>query len=495
VVSAALSSGLNQARLLENYPRLDFLAFSSSGRFAASLNDVRGITPNRYHMTGAPEYMLESAKYVYFEGKAHRKTEEMVKRFEEEHKAHTEKGMRLIGVAMKDTSRRLFQEAELENRAPLLSDAVFCGFIALSDPIRPDVKESIRIAQRAGARVIMATGDNRHTAVAIAIECGIYKEGDGVLTGDDIAKLSEEELGEALKRTSVLARMLPESKLRVARLLEGKGEVVAMTGDGVNDAPALRAANIGVALGSGTEVAKEASDIVLLSNSFSVIVSAIEEGRRVIDNLRKVVVFLLSTSFGEIIVVSGAMLAAAPMPVLPAQILWINMLTEGLLNFAYAFEPTEPDVMRRHPRRHGKKGLMSRSTLWYIALCAASTGLLLYALFAVVYLWLGWSIEETRALIFITLFVSAVAGAISIKDLHVPVWKMRLFSNRYLLLALAVAFIGLILAVTVDPLSRILSLEALTLWPALVTGVVMFLIVLVVHEAGKIFLFERRKDV
>jgi Ca2+-transporting ATPase len=494
VVSAALSSGLNQTRLLENYPRLDFLAFSSSGRFGASLNDVRGITPNRYHMTGAPEYMLESAEYVYFEGKAHRKTPDMVKRFEAEHQAHTEKGMRLIGVAMKDTDKRRFEEGELLDRSSMLVGSTFCGFIALSDPIRPDVKESIRTAQKAGARVIMATGDNKNTAIAIATECGIYHDGDGVLTGDEIAKLSEEELGEAMKHTSVLARMLPESKLRIARLLEGKGEIVAMTGDGVNDAPTLRAANIGVALGSGTEVAKEASDIVLLHNSFSVIVAAIEEGRRVIDNLRKVVVFLLSTSFGEIFVVSGAMLAAAPMPVLPAQILWINMLTEGLLNFAYAFEPAEPDVMRRHPRRHGKKGLMSRSTLSYIVLCAASTGLLLYALFAIVYLWLGWSIEETRALIFITLFVSAVAGAISIKDLHIPVWKMELFSNTYLLLALGVAFLGLGFALFVPPLTHLLSLEALRPMPAVVVGVVMFITILAIHEAGKMVLFERRKD-
>lgn len=494
VVSAALATGLNQTRLLENYPRLDFLAFSSSGRFAASLNDVRGITPDRYHMTGAPEYMLQHAGYVYFEGKAHRKTEEMVRLFEAEHKAHTQRGMRLIGVAMKDTDKKRFEQTEIADRSSLLHGAVFCGFIALSDPIRPDVKESIHIAQKAGARVIMATGDNRHTAVAIAEECGIYKDGDGVLTGDEIAKLSEEELGEALKKTSVLARMLPESKLRVARLLEGKGEIVAMTGDGVNDAPALRAANIGVALGSGTEVAKEASDLILLQNSFSVIVAAIEEGRRVIDNLRKVVVFLLSTSFGEIFVVSGAMLASAPMPILPAQILWINMLTEGLLNFAYAFEPKEPDVMRRHPRRHGKKGLMSRSAILYIALCSVSTGLLLYALFVVGYLWLGWSIGETRAHMFIALFVAAVTGALSIKDLHIPVWKMQLLSNRYLLFALGVAFGGLLLAIAVDPLARTLSLEELTLGPTLFTGAAMFVIVLAVHEIGKMFLFERRKE-
>ena len=494
LLSAALFSGLNQTQLLENYPRLDFLAFSSSERFGASLNGVRGILPNRCHMTGAPEYMLESAEFVYFEGKAHRKTAEMVQRFEEEHRAYTRKGMRLIGVAIKDTTKHKFEDTDLANRSALLSGSVFCGFIALSDPIRPDVKESIRIAQRAGARVIMATGDNRHTAVAIARECGIYKDGDDVLTGEDITRLSEKELGEALKKASVLARMLPESKLRVARLLEENGEIVAMTGDGVNDAPALRAANIGIAVGSGTEVAKEASDIVLLSDSFSVIVAAIEEGRRVIDNLRKVVIFLLSTSFGEIFVVTGAMLAAAPMPILPAQILWINMFTEGLLNFAYAFEPKEPDVMRRHPRRHGKKGLMSRSTLFYIVLCSISTGVLLYGLFAIGYLWFGWTIEKTRALIFITLFAAAVAGAISIKDLHIPVWKMELFSNAYLLLALGVAFAGLIFAVTIDPLARLLSLEALEFWPAMIIGVTMFLVVLVIHEVGKMFLFERRKD-
>jgi Ca2+-transporting ATPase len=494
VVSAALSTGLNQTKLLENYPRLDFLAFSSSGRFAASLNDVRGITPDRYHLTGAPEYMLESAKYVYFEGKTHLKTEEMIRRFEAEHRSHTEKGMRLIGVAMKDADEKEFSDDIIGDRAKLLHESVFCGFIALSDPIRSDVKESIRVAQHAGARVIMATGDNRHTAIAVAKECGIWKDGDVALTGDEIAKLSEEELAQSLRHASVLARMLPESKLRVARLLESRGDIVAMTGDGVNDAPTLRAANIGIALGSGTEVAKEASDIVLLDNSFSVIVAAIEEGRRVIDNLRKIVIYLLSTSFGEIIVVSGAMLAAAPMPVLPAQILWINMLTEGLLNFAYAFEPKESDVMRRHPRRHGKKGLMSKTTLSYIVLCALSTGVLLYAVFLVSYVWLKQPIEETRALIFITLFISAVAGAISIKDLHVPVWKMKIFSNKYLLIALAFSFLGLFLALSIDPLARILSLEAIRPMPALLVGVIVFAIVLVVHEAGKIAMFERRKD-
>ncbi len=494
VVTAALASGLNQTILLQNYPRLDFLAFSSASRFAASLNDIRGITPNRYHISGAPEYLLEHATHIYVEGMPHPKTSRMTERFLEAFRARTAAGERMIGIAMKDTERSSFSREETKDTVSILPGCSFAGFISFTDPLRPDVKEAVRMAERSGARVIMATGDNTHTAVSIARECGIYKDDDTTLTGDEIAKLTEDELAKALKHATVLSRMLPESKLRVARLLRERGEIVAMTGDGVNDAPALKAANIGVSLGSGTEVAKESSDLVLLNNSFSVIVSAIEEGRRVRDNLKKIIAYLLSTSFGEIIVVGGAMLASAPIPVLPAQILWINLLTEGMLNFAYAFEPKEPDVMWRHPRRHGAQGIVSLGMVKYIVLCSLSTGLILYLLFFTAYLHLGYSIEETRALIFVTLFISAVAGAISIKDLHIPIWKMQPFSNRYLLVALGVAFFGLFVALSVGPITRILSLDSLHPLSGFAVGVIVFLIVLFVHEVGKALWFERRKD-
>lgn len=492
IVAAALASGLNQTELLSNYPRIDMLPFESKYRVAMSLHSIRGLKHRRAYITGAPEYVLEYAHAVYLEGKEHVKKKEILAQLEYELKHYTSKGMRLIGVGYKDILIDSFPKEDGEARENLMENIVFVGFIVLHDPLRSDVPESISIAQRAGARVIMATGDNPETAHSIAMECGIWKEGDHMLSGVEVGELNDDELVKKLKTTTVFSRMLPEHKLRLVRLLSASGEVVAMTGDGVNDAPALRAANIGIALGSGTEVAKEASDLILLNNSFAIIVAAIEEGRRIIDNLRKIIAYLLATSFSEIIVVGAALILGLPIPLLPAQILWTNILTEGFMNFAFAFEPKEDDLMKRDPKVSGARMMLSRSFTLFIVVVGIISGFILSVLY-----WLLvsiWTIPiiEARTILFIALTLSTTLIAFSLKDLRTPIFRIRLWTNKYLLASLAFGIAGLLAALYFTPLRELLRLAEIDIMKELPLLAFVVVLNIAAVEVVKFFLFPRR---
>lgn len=492
MVRAGLDSGLDQTELLRNYPRVAFLPFESRFRFSVALNKIRGVAENRLIVTGAPEYILGRAASVYHEGRNIAKTPEITAQFEVAMRRYMGEGMRLIGVGFHDTAKKDFTNEETTDRDVLLAHIVFAGFVVLHDPMRKDVPAAIREAKAAGARVIMLTGDNPETARSIAREAGIWHEGDHVVLGDDLEAASDERLAKMLEKTSVFARVLPSQKLRLAEYFTTRGEVVAMTGDGVNDAPALRAASIGVALGSGTEVAKEASDLVLLNNSFTIIVAAIEEGRRIVDNLRKIVAYLLSTSFSEIIVVAGALVLGAPIPLLPAQILWTNILSEGFMNFAFAFEPKEADLMRRHPREAGARNMLSRQLITLILSIGAFSGAVLIALYWYVLEFWKLPVDEARTLVFIALNIGAIAISLSLKDLRAPIWKINPFSNLYLLLSFSLSIAGLALAIYWAPLAGLLSLIP----PALDREIPILLGVIVLNigvlEFLKYRLFERR---
>ena len=217
----------------------------------------------------------------------------------------------------------------------------FVGFFGMNDALRPEVKEAMQRVRAADMRVVMITGDHRLTAQAIAKEADIWREGDSVLTGEEIDKMSDDELAEKLVRASVFARVTPDHKLRIIQAYRKRGEIVAMTGDGVNDAPSLVAADLGVAMGKiGTEVAKEASDIVLLDDNFASIVSAAEEGRGIYKTIKSYSLSF-STSMGEVFVIAGALVLGYPLPILAAQIIWLNFVTDGFLDVALAMEPKE----------------------------------------------------------------------------------------------------------------------------------------------------------
>ena len=429
---------------------------------------------------------------MYLEGKEHLKSKEIAEQFKHVLKKHTNEGLRLIGVAFEDTNLSLLSREQGLGGAWAPQKRVFGGFIVFHDPLREDVPLSIATARNAGTRVIMLTGDNPETARTIAKESGIWREDDRLLLGADVERLSDADLFKASRVTSVFARMLPEHKLRLARVLTANNEVVAMTGDGVNDAPALRAASIGIALGSGTEVAKEASDIVLLNNSFSIIVAAIEEGRRIVDNLRKIVAYLLSTSFGEIIVVSGALALGLPVPILPAQILWTNILSEGFMNFAFAFEPKEDDLMMRNPKHSGAAHMLSRELAVFIGIVGVCSGLvLLLANWLFVVAW-KLPIDEARTLTFIALTLGTVLTSFAFKDLRSSIFSIKMLSNKYLVGSTFFALLGLLFALHLPPLAHLLRLVPIDITRALPALIFVVVANVAIVELTKYFFFERR---
>ncbi|MBI2617879.1 HAD-IC family P-type ATPase [Candidatus Kaiserbacteria bacterium] len=495
LVSYGIDAGVMREGLLAESPRLDFLKFESHRRFAASLHSHKGSTSNALYCIGAPELLLERASRVYYKGKETILTPESRARFLRRQSALSGEGYRVIALAVKevgfdripaDIGEKEKKEKKEDER---LKNITFIGLIAFSDPVRVDVKESIRTMQEASIRVVMLTGDNPQTARHVALQSGIAKPDHEVLIGKDIERYSDAELYRALLRVPVFARVLPEQKLRIAHVLKDHKEVVAMTGDGVNDAPALQSADIGVAVGSGTEVAKAASDIVLLDNSFSIIGSAIEEGRRIIDNLKKIVSYLLSTSFSEIFVIGGALAFGAPLPLLPGQILWANIVEEGFMSFAFAFEKAEDGVMKRNPKDNLSKHILTKRIKKLIAITSVITGVFLIVLYFALRS-LELPIEEIRTLMFVALSLDSIFFAFSFKNLHRPIWDIPLKSNKYLFRALSISVVLLIGAVTLPPLQELLSLVSLSFveWLFL-AGVGLFNLFMI--ETLKYFIFER----
>ena len=492
VVLAGLESGLHKKEMLEQQPQLDYIPFESMRRVAASLHRIGGARSKkrRVYMTGSPEIFLENAVYIYTEGTKKKIPQYVRKALFEIQEQESASGMRMIGVAYIDVAWDKFpKEVKGVELNKLLEEVVFCGLISLHDPIRKEVPEAIATAAEAGTNVIMMTGDNAVTALKIAQSAGIARENDISYTGVDIEKMDDKELTLALKTAKVFARVLPKQKLRISKLLKAQGEVVAMTGDGINDAPALRNADIGIALGSGTEVAKDASDMVLLNNSFSIIIYAIEEGRRIRDNLKKIITYLVSTSFSELLIVGVAILAGTSLPILPAQILWINLIEEGFMNFAFAFEPAESDVMKRNPKHKSMQNLVTPSIVKLIAIIASVTGVLLLSVYFVL-LSINMPLEEIRTIIFVSLSIDSIFFTFSIKNLHLPVWKIDLLSNKYLGFAFLGSVLALVLALELPALRSLLSLEELTS-----TEVIFMLILgftnLFIIEGAKYFVFRK----
>jgi len=287
------------------------------------------------------------------------------KRLEEVFCEMSLQGYRVIALAQKFSVSKKFDPEKVKNLA-------FAGFLGMRDSLRPEAAQAVKKAEFAGMRVVMITGDHKITAQAVAREAGIYKDGDFVISGSDIDALSDEELAEKIERVSVFARVDPDHKLRIIKAFRARREIVAMTGDGVNDAPSLAAADLGVAMGLiGTEVAKEASDIILLDDNFASIISAIEEGRSIYKTIKKVVLYLFSTSLGEAATIIGALLIGFPLPILPGQIIWLNFVTDGFLDVSLTMEPKEKGLLKSNFQRP-KKYLIDKLMAWRMFLMASA---------------------------------------------------------------------------------------------------------------------------
>jgi len=490
IVIAGLEAGIAQDHLLETYPRMDYLQFSSTRRFSASLNYNPHKKTNRLIFNGEPERLLEGAVYTQLDGKRSKLTDHERKRLTDTLQTLASEGKRLIGVAYRDATIDKIPEDDDEARK-LLKNVIFAGFVAFEDPVREDVVDSITEVRQAGAQVLMLTGDNPETAHHIAQQVGITRPGDElVIRGSEIDAWDDAELYMQLQSIRVIARAVPAHKLRIARVLKNNGEIVAMTGDGINDSPALRAASIGVAVGSGTEVAKEASDLVLIDNSFSVIVAAIEEGRRIIDNLKKIVAYLLSTSFSEIVLIAGALVGGGPLPLLPVQILWANIVGGDLMSFAFAFEKGDRGAMKRDPRSTRARNILTRELTWLVVILAVVTGLFTILLYY--YLWShNTPIAEIQTMMFVALSLDSLFFSLSLKSFDTPIWRINPMNNKYLLGALAISILLLFLALVFPPMQTLLSLVPLTATEKFLL-VVLGVLNLLTIEVLKYLMFGRR---
>jgi Ca2+-transporting ATPase len=341
------------------------------------------------------------------------------------------RGLRVLAMAERQHPERPHDPDDV----PEPSELVFLGLMGMMDPPRAGVREAIAGCQRAGIRVVMITGDHAATARAIGAQLGIVRDDAAVLTGAELARLDEEGLRQAVREVSIYARVAPDQKLTVVRALQSWGEVVAVTGDGVNDAPALRASDIGVAMGkAGTDVAREAADMVLADDNFVSIHAAVEQGRVTFDNLRKATFFLVSTGAATVATLLVSMLLGWPVPFVPAQLLWLNLVTKGLQDVAMAFEPGDPDVPHRPPRPR-REGLLSRLS-WertVVTTLVMAAGTLYLFDWALVRFDQDLTAARTVALTAMVVFQTFHLG--NSRSDHESIFRRDPFSNRFLFVA------------------------------------------------------------
>ena len=379
------------------------------------------------------------------------------------------RGYRVLGLACRlDFPSDDEAEAELDERW------TFLGFVGLIDPPRPGVLGAIRQCRDAGIVPVMITGDHPATAIAIASEIGIPCDDSQSMTGRELKALSADDLQERVEDVHVYARVDPEQKIRIVKALQAKGHFVAMTGDGVNDAPALKAATIGVAMGQrGTEVAREAAEVVLLDDSFETIVAAVGEGRRIYDDIRKFIRYTMTSNSGEIWVLMLAPFLGLPLPLLPLHILWINLVTDGLPGLALSAEPAERDVMKRKPRPPEER-IFSQGMVTHILF----VGLLIGGLTLATQAW-NWhrGYEEWQTMVFTVLVVSQLFNCLAIRSEHDSIFSIGIASNPALLLALAITIVAQLAVIYVPAFAgifRTVPLSAAQLGACFAIGSVVF---------------------
>ncbi|MBE3559921.1 MAG: cation-translocating P-type ATPase [Ktedonobacteraceae bacterium] len=374
---------------------------------------------------GAVDGLLTVSSSVWMHGQVIRLDETWRNRAIEANNYLAREGMRVLGVAF----RPLEQATDLDQNS-VERDLIFVGMIGMIDPARPEVKEAIQVCKTAGIRPVMITGDHPLTAQRIARDMGMLAPGDRVLTGQELARLSQEELQEQAEKTSVYARVSPEHKLDIVEALQAHKHIVAMTGDGVNDAPALRKADIGVAMGiSGTDVAKEAADMVLLDDNFATIVAAVEEGRVIYDNIRKFVKYIISANLFELLVMLIGPFLGMPLPLLPLQILWINLVTDGLPALALSVEPAERFVMRRPPYP-SSESFFARGMIQDILAIGLLCGLV--SLGVGFWYWLQHN-AAWQTMIFTVLAFAQMFIALGVRSERDSLFRIGLWSNKALL--------------------------------------------------------------
>lgn len=477
--------GFHRDDLLLQHPILEEVPFDYKTKYHAVVNAVEG--GPFLSIVGAPEVILklsdtiwrhEPGGELYGTGKAEPISIRQKQELESVFVKMSEQGLRVLAFAAKYPTTAHIAKEEISS----VDRLTFIGFFGIRDTLRPEVEEAVQRASSAGARVVMITGDHKITAKAIAKEAGIFREGDEILTGQEIDELSDLQFLSKLPNISVFARVTPEHKLKIIEAYKRQGKIVAMTGDGVNDAPSLVAADIGVAMGKiGTEVAKESADMVLLDDNFSSIVSAIEEGRSIFKTIKKVLLYLFSTNIGEMLTIAGALVLGYPLPILAAQIIWLNLVTDGFLDVALAMEPKEKNLLDNtfeKPKKYLVDSLMLKRML-IMAISMMIGTLILFTRYASIDITKAWTISLTCLAIF------QWWNAWNCRSTSESIFTTNPFSNKFLIGATFIVIFLQIFAVYNPLMQKLLHTTPLLLSEWLIIIPVAFSVV-IVEETRKL---------
>lgn len=454
-IVSAFEKNLSKKSDLENkYPRVAEIPFDSDRKMMTTIHKAHG---NNYKVItkGAFDNVIERCKYILKDGKIENLTDDDKSKIKLENEKLGNNALRVLAISYKNADNI----PERLNSDDVEKDLIFIGLLGMIDPPREEVKDSVKICKMAGIKPVMITGDHKITAMAIAKELGILNEGDIAVTGRELEAMTDDELYKKVKDVSVYARVSPEHKMRIVKAWQRNNAVVAMTGDGVNDAPALKQADIGAAMGiTGTDVAKDSADMILTDDNFATIVAAIEEGRTIYENIKKSIHYLLSCNIGEILVLLIATLAGMPMPLKPIHILWVNLVTDSLPALALGVEPADKDIMTKKPRPKNENifadGLMFRIPIEGIMIGLVSFIAFLFGL--------RENLTNARTMAFAVLTFSQLSQAMNVRS-NKSIFKVGLLKNKYMVLALAVS-IFLQLVVILTPLNAIFDIKNINIY-------------------------------
>ena len=451
ITNAAIQIGLNKTELYEKMQRINDIPFDSKRKMMTTIHKFG----NKYRIItkGAPDILLKKCSKYYQNGDI-TPIFSKIENIKEQNKIMADKALRVIAVAYKDVESL---PTKL-NAQTIEEDLTFVGLIGMFDPPREGVKEAVRTCRRAGIKTVMITGDHLQTAKAIAKDLGILRKGDLAIDGESLEKTSQQELEKNIMNYSVFARVSPEHKVRIVKAFRSTGAVVAMTGDGVNDAPALKNADIGIAMGKGgTDVAKNASDMILTDDNFVTIVEAVKQGRNIYDNIKKAIHFLIATNIGEIFTIFVGLLLGIKSPLLAIQLLWINLVTDSFPAIALGLEREEENIMNRLPR-NPKKSIFADGLWGKIVTEGIMIGTLTLVAFSIGTKF--YSIEVGRTMAFLSLGILELIHSFNVKS-EESIFKTGIIENKYLVGAFILGTLLQIIVVIIKPFADVFNLVQL----------------------------------
>ena len=486
--------GIDRKALNSNHKRVAEYAFDSDRKLMSTLTEENGkFTVNT---KGAIDNLLKISTHVLLDGKVIPLTDEHKKGFNQATENMSDEALRTLGAAYKPVDS-VIEPSEMEK------DLILIGLTGMIDPPRTEVKPSILLAKNAGITSIMITGDHKNTAFAIASDLGIAENIDQAITGQEMDEFSEEEFTSKISGFRVFARVSPEHKVKIVRALKSQGHIVSMTGDGANDAPSLNAADIGVAMGiTGTDVAKSASDMILTDDNYATIVSAIEQGRNIYNNIKKSVVFLLTSNLGEVIAMFITILIGWEAPLLATQLLWINLLTDSLPAVALGMDPGDPDVMKEKPR-NPKESFFAGGAGLQVVLGGILIGLITILAFWYGYYEHGYSpfdhtvppeiVEYARTMAFMAIISCQLFYSLAVRNSKKSIFTIGIFSNKYLVGAIILGLLLQLVVIGIPAMQNAFKLQMLDLRGWMIV-ILLGLIPLTFNEIYKIFIRARKKE-